>query len=544
MSKTVIYPARAIHTMDPSRPTAQAVAVQDGRVLAVGSLDELSILPDYTVDNTFADKVLLPGFVEAHSHGITGGLWMHTYCGYFDQTDPQGKTWPGCKNISDVLDRLRQVEAALQDPNEPLLAWGMDPIYFSGERLIGIHLDQVSTTREILVMHASLHLATVNNALMAAQNITPDTTMEGVPKDGLGWPIGELQEPAAMALAGPVFRSFWGRPRSDESMQSLGQLANRAGITTLTDLGDPTSTDPATIAQWRNIVESDEFPARLSIFNLANPATDPQAVAATQQESSDKLRFGHVKIVLDGSIQGYTARLNWPGYLEDRPNGLWLVPPEQVTDLLRPFHEAGLLVHVHCNGDQAVDVFLNSVQDLLSETPQFDHRYTVQHSQLTTPAQYQRIKSLGLCANIFSNHTWYWGDQHVTSTVGPDRAARMNAARTALDLGVPLSMHCDAPVTPLGSLHVAWSAVNRITASGHLLGPNERITVHEALQAITVGAAYQLKMDHEIGSIAPGKFADLAVLEADPYQEDPMELRNIGVWGTMVGGKTHPATQT
>ena len=212
MSKTVIYPARAIHTMDPSRPTAQAVAVQDGRVLAVGSLDELTILPDYTVDNTFADKVLLPGFVEAHSHGITGGLWMHTYCGYFDQTDPQGKTWPGCKNISDVLDRLRQVEAALQDPNEPLLAWGMDPIYFSGERLIGIHLDQVSTTREILVMHASLHLATVNNALMAAQNITPDTTMEGVPKDGLGWPIGELQEPAAIALAGPVFRTFWGRP--------------------------------------------------------------------------------------------------------------------------------------------------------------------------------------------------------------------------------------------------------------------------------------------------------------------------------------------
>lgn len=541
MSKTVIYPAAAIYTMDQSRPTAQAVAVRDGRFLAIGSLDELSVLDDYTVDNTFATHTLLPGFVEAHSHSYAGGLWMHTYCGFFDQTDPQGKTWAGCKNIEDVLNRLRQAEAVLLDPNEPLLAWGVDPIYFEGEHLAGSHLDQVSAHREILVMHASLHIATVNNALMTAQGITPDTTMEGVPKDGAGWPIGELQEPAAMSLAGKPFRSFWGRLRAEHAIQGLGQLANQAGITTLTDLGNPTSTDPATIAQWQKIVNDSQFPARVSIFNMGNPATDLQAVTATRQKSSDKLRFGHVKVVLDGSIQGYTARLNWPGYLNDRPNGLWLVPPEQVTDLLRPFHEAGLLIHAHCNGDQAVDVFLDSVQELLTETPRFDHRYTVQHSQLTTPAQYKRIKSLGMCANIFSNHTWYWGDQHVTSTVGPDRAARMNSARTALDLGVPLSMHCDAPVTPLGSLHVAWSAVNRVTSSGQTLGPKERITVYEALQAITIGAAYQLKMDHEIGSIAPGKFADLAVLKADPFLEDPMELRNIGVWGTMLGGKTFPS---
>jgi predicted amidohydrolase YtcJ len=144
-----------------------------------------------------------------------------------------------------------------------------------------------------------------------------------------------------------------------------------------------------------------------------------------------------------------------------------------------------------------------------------------------------------MSANIFANHTFFWGDQHVSSTVGPDRAARMNSARTALDLGVPLSMHSDAPVTPLGSLHVAWAAVNRLTTTGTVLGPEERISVPEALHAITMGAAHQLKMDDEVGSISPRKFADLAIL--DPFAIDPTELRNVPVWGTMLGGKIFAA---
>lgn len=146
-----------------------------------------------------------------------------------------------------------------------------------------------------------------------------------------------------------------------------------------------------------------------------------------------------------------------------------------------------------------------------------------------------------MCANVFSNHTFFWGDQHASSTVGPDRAARMNSARTALDLGVPLSMHSDAPVTPLGSLHVAWAAVNRLTATGVLLGPEERISVAEAIHAITLGAAHQLKMDDEVGSISPHKHADLAILEEDPFTIDPVDLRDVPVWGTMLGGRLFPA---
>lgn len=545
MEVTTIYPAAAIYTMDPSRPTASAVAIKGERFFAAGTLDEMRSIENYEIDNTFVDKILLPGFVEAHSHGMASGLWLHTYCGFFDRSDPDGKTWTGCKNISEVIDRLRAADNSLEDPDEPLLAWGLDPIYFSGERLVGSHLDQVSLSRPIFVLHASAHLATVNSALMNIEGINSETPMEGIPKDSDGNPIGELQEPAAMSLAGTAFRSFFGRMKAQDTKWALGRLANKAGVTTLTDLGNPSSTNQTTIDEWREVVDHDDFPARLFIFDSpAMSQTTAENLLATKKKSSNKLRLGAVKVVLDGSIQGYTARLRWPGYLDDRANGMWVFPPEQLTELLRPFHEAGLLIHVHCNGDEAVDVFLDSVETLLTESPKNDHRYTVQHCQLTSPDQYQRISALNMCVNLFSNHTWYWGDQHVTSTVGPDRAARMNSARTALDAGVPISMHCDAPVTPLGSLHVAWAAVNRRTASGFVLGAEEQISISEALHAVTLGAAYQLKMDGEIGSIAPGKFADLAVLEEDPYEIDPNALRDIPIWGTMSGGKIFPTENT
>jgi hypothetical protein len=214
--------------------------------------------------------------------------------------------------------------------------------------------------------------------------------------------------------------------------------------------------------------------------------------------------------------------------------------PEQVAETVGRVLEGRILLHVHCNGDEAVDVLLDGFATALAEHPQEDHRATVQHCQLTRPDQYARMRELGMCANLFSNHLWYWGDQHVEQTVGPERAAGMNAARSVLDLGIPLSIHCDAAVTPLGSLHVAWCAVNRRTPSGRVLGPEERITPAEAIHAITMGAAHQLRMDGEIGSITPGKRADLAVLGQDPFDVGPEDLRDVPVLGTVLGGDHHP----
>ncbi len=546
----ILFPARAVHTMDRGRPRADAVLVDEGRVVAVGTVDELRAHGEATLDDRFADKVLLPGFVEAHSHSFEGGQWAHTYCGWFDRADPEGRVWSGCHSIDEVVARLSEVETAMSDPGAPLFAWGLDPIYFPGDRLEARHLDAVSEHRRIFVMHASGHLATVNSAVIDDAGLADGPADEAVPRGADGRPTGELLEPAGMARAGDLFPSYYRAMKSEGGLRAFGRLARNAGITTLTDLGSTNLANPKVRERWRAITDDPSFPARVSIFH--NPAfgggLDEQVamVVGLREESTEKLRFGHVKFILDGSIQGFTARLRPPRYLpapdgSDRGNGLWLVPPDEVADRLAAFHGAGLLVHAHCNGDEAVDVYLDAIERVLTDAPRPDHRHTVQHCQLTTADQYRRMAALGACANVFANHTWYWGDQHHDVTVGPDRSQRMNAAATALAAGVPLSMHCDAGVTPLGSLHVAWCAVNRRTPSGRVLGADERISVHEALTAITVGAAYQLKMDHEIGSIRPGLRADFAVLDDDPYEVDPMALRDIGVWGTVLGGVPQPA---
>ena len=151
-------------------------------------------------------------------------------------------------------------------------------------------------------------------------------------------------------------------------------------------------------------------------------------------------------------------------------------------------------------------------------------------------AQFRRAAELGVGVNLFANHIYYFGDQHRGHTVGPDRADRMNACRSALDAGLNLAIHSDAPVTPLSPLFTAWCAVNRRTASGRVLGAPQAISVEEALHTITLGAAWTLRMDHEIGSIEVGKRADFAVLHDDPLELPAEALKDIRVWGTMVGG--------
>ncbi|MYD32551.1 MAG: amidohydrolase [Acidimicrobiales bacterium] len=549
---TVIYPARRVITMNHAFPFGEAVAVRDGRVLGVGSLAELAAWGPHRVDRSFADLVLLPGFVEAHSHVMSGGMWASTYVGYFDRRDPQGRLWPGCTSIDAVLERLASAAAALDDPARTLLAWGLDPIYFPGERLVARHLDTVTGSRPALVLHASGHLATVNSALMAQCGIDRSATSPGVARGGDGLPNGELHEPAAMMLSGDAFVEMMRANRTEQARWHYAAEARNAGHTLVTDLGTTQLWDPEQLRSWRSATDSPDYPARVMVAmsNLFGAVADPAELAdlcvLLRGEQTPKLRFGIVKLILDGSIQGFTARISWPHYFKPPPghigNGLWLMPPDQMADLLGVYHRAGLTVHCHCNGDEAAEVFIDAVETVLERHSRWDHRHTVQHCQLATAAQYRRMAALGMHANIFANHIYYWGDQHRDVTVGPERAARMNACATALASGVDFSIHSDAPLTPLGHLHTAWCAVNRVTASGEVLGPDERISVADALHAATIGAAAQIKLDAEIGSIEAGKLADFAVLGDDPLSVDPMALRDIEVWGTVLGGVLQPST--
>lgn len=541
---TTVYAARQILTMNPSRPRATHVAVRDGRILAVGTLEEMAGWGEYTLDERFADKVLMPGLVEGHSHTMEGTIWRYVYCGYFDREDPDGRVWPGLDSVSAVCARLKEAADAMQDPDAPVPGWALDPIYYGDERVTRQDLDAASETRAVGVLHASGHILNVNTkALELAGLLRTGINHPGMPLGDDGLPTGELKGPEAM---GPVAR-FVGFDREvlacdEQGLREFARLCVRRGVTTAADLASLLPDDA--VQMMTRVTGEPGFPARivsLRRFQGMTPEETIERALELRGHSTDRLRLGVVKVVADGSIQGFSARLRWPGYYNGKPNGLWYVAPEQLAEIYRLALKHGVMVHTHTNGDEATELVLDSVEAALVAHPRPDHRFTLQHCQLASAGQFRRMHALGMCVNLFANHHFYWGDQHYTMTVGPERASRMNACATALASGVPLAIHSDAPVTPLGPLFTAWCAVNRFTASGRVQGEHERISVADALRAVTIGAAYTFHMDDEIGSIEVGKKADFAVLDDDPTAVAPEALKDVGVWGVVHGGRVFAA---
>ncbi len=224
------FVARRIHTMNPGRPGATAVRVRDGRVLAVGNLEECAAWGDHVVDRTFEGRILTPGFIEAHSHVTEGAFSLFPYVGWFDRPRPDGTTAPGVNTYRDLIERLRAADDALADPHETLVAVGFDPIYFTDdEALDRRHLDEVSTNRPVYVIHASIHLASTNSAALDSASITRETMTAGVVKGPDGEPTGVLEELPAMSLCGDAFAVLIDRLGRREALESFGRLADERG---------------------------------------------------------------------------------------------------------------------------------------------------------------------------------------------------------------------------------------------------------------------------------------------------------------------------
>ena len=535
-----IYPAARIITMNPARPHATHVAVREGRILGAGTLEELAGWGDYRLDGRFADKVLMPGLVEGHSHVMEGSLWAYVYCGFFDRMDPEGRVWAGLKSIDAVVERLAGAAGALEDPAAPLAGWSLDAIYYGGRRVNRHDLDRVSEERAVGVLNASGHILNVNTkALELAGLLRTGVNHPGIPLGADGLPTGEMKGPDAMAPLGVHTGFDRDLLACDEpGLRRFARLCVRTGVTTAADLANLLPEEA--VEMMLRVTGEPDYPARIVSLRRFYGLTPEELIDRALElrgRSRDRLRLGIIKVVADGSIQGFSARLRWPGYYNGAPEGLWYVPPEHLLEIYERALAAGLQVHTHTNGDEATELALDCMESALRKHPAPDHRFTLQHCQLADAAQFRRIRALGLCVNLFPNHHFYWGDQHYAVTVGPERAERMNACATALREGVPLAIHSDAPVTPLGPLFTAWCAVNRRTASGRTLGEHERIGTADALRTITLGAAYTLGLDGEVGSIETGKRADFAVLEDDPETVGGERLKDVRVWGTVQGGR-------
>jgi predicted amidohydrolase YtcJ len=547
-----VFVARKIITMDPGWPTATAVAVRDGRVLSVGSLADLRPWlagSAHTIDRTFANKVLVPGFVEAHGHPLIGSIALtRPLLSYLPVPHPYGPAFPGVKTLDAAMKKLREYVAQAKSPDEPIVTWGYDVVAMGGKNLDKTALDAVSDTQPILVWDASEHFVFANTAALKKFGVTKaDTATHGIMAGPDGEPNGQFIGTAAAArILMPALKPLLAPDVAMANMTFLMDLSRQNGITTTSELGfglTNLAAEEQLYAGWFNRPEATLRCVVVTDAVSATNAKGDQAIPYVQSlpdRNTDTLVFRGVKFFADDSFLSLGMEIQNPGYIDGR-QGFFNTPPDAMVDAFLPWWRAGFHIHVHTNGNAGNQATVDALAGLMAAQARADHRFTFEHYGISTPEQARRIRALGGVVSV--NPFYLYARSELTAPyIGSERAYTAARLRTLVDAGVPTSLHTDTPVAPPMPLTSVWIAVNRRGLSGTVRGPEERVSLEQALRMVTIDAAWTLGVEDRVGSIAPGKFADFAVLEQDPFEVAPEQLRNIRVWGTVLGGRVLPAS--
>ncbi|MDP7550225.1 MAG: amidohydrolase [Acidimicrobiales bacterium] len=517
-----IFVNATFRTLDPTNPSAEALASWQGRILAIGDRHDVEALTGpgtATVD--LGGTTVLPGFIETHMHPLLAGVQM---------TAPQIGT-PPCRSVAEVVDALRDW-AATTPPGEVIQAWGYDDSLIDDNRHLTLHdLDEASTVHPILVRHISGHLSYANSAMLARAGV--DDSVEDPPggafiRDAGGHLTGEMHETANFNVASSI------PPATVAELvagaRAISDRCLERGVTSTTDAA---VMYPTMYSTYQQAIESGAFRIRARLFPIWQAA---EAIPFRTGLGGDRLSLGAMKFISDGSIQGYTACL-CKGYY-DRPDvmGTEVIAAAELTELVTDAHQKGWQVAIHTNGDQAIDNALDAVEAALDDTPRADHRHRLEHVQMAREDQLERMARLGVLASVFANHVWYWGGRHRDRFLGPERAERIDPLASFAAHGIPHALHCDAPVTPIDPLFSLWTAVTRTTRDGEVLGPAQRASVEAAVAGYTSSAAYLNMEERDKGTLEAGKLADLVVLGEDPFEVEPDAIRDIDVLATVVGG--------
>lgn len=520
-----------IITMDAELPRAEAMLLQRDRIVWLGSAADAERLFPEAVRHDLAGKTVLPGFIDAHGHFPGSGLSAFA----LDLNSPPiGKV----HNLADIKALLRG--AAQRQPGW-LIGMGYDDSLLAERRHPNRDdLDAVTADQPAFLMHVSGHMGVANSAALAAAGIdrnTPDPQGGRIVRDDLGEPTGLLLETAAapvQALAMDFGVADFFRMIDAASADYL-----KAGVTTAQSGG----VDGKMLQGLWLASRLYRVPQRLEVWPLWQELGEDLVSGrfSTDRFQSQRFHIGAIKIIADGSIQGYTGFLSRPYHRpyegDDAYRGFPLMSAEQLNAQVQRVQTAGYQLAIHGNGDAAIAMILDAIEAAQIGAPQSDRRHIIVHAQMARDDQLKRMRKLGVTPSFFSAHTYYWGDRHRDIFMGPERAARMSPTQSAERMGLRYTVHLDTPVVPMNPMLLLWSTVNRVSSSGAQIGAEQRISVEEALRAMTIDAAWQIHREQELGSLAPEKLADFVVLDKNPLTVSPETLRDIQIRETYIGGR-------
>lgn len=539
-----IYFGGPILTMEDSLPQAEALAVAGGEILFVGTKTEaLKYQGSATKLVDLAGKALLPGFVDGHSH-------------FYNAT--QLKSWanissPPAGPVEDIPMLVAELEALKTrlnaKPGDWLVAYGLDPDQLKEKRWpTKQDLEKKLADYRVLLIHNSNHGGVVNQRLLDEFAIT-DTSVP--PEGSIIFRLPGSREPSGGLMEHPFGHIFEAIPKpasdaefQDDYLQYAQEIYAAHGITTAQE----GFTSPEKYAALKKAAKSGKL--YLDVVALLGGESAPGLKKLLENESINWGEYeGHLKpqgmkIVLDGSPQGKTAYMTKP-YLVHVPGcghsctGAPNLPPDVFAEVALACYQKGIQLFTHCNGDATIDMVIaaHSAAEKALGKPLNDRRTTIIHSQFMREEQLDRYKEYGFVPSFFPAHAFYFGDTHVEN-LGRSRADFLSPMRSAQQRGIRFSNHTDFTVVPLNQLFITWAAASRTTRSGNILGKDQRISVQEALKAITIYSAYQHFEEDRKGSLKAGKMADLVILDRNPLAVPLAEVPNIQVVETVKNGKT------
>ena len=549
---TVIYRARRIVTMDDELPRAEAVAVADGRFMAVGTFDDVlrAVGPDHVVSDQFLDRVLVPGLIDQHLHPMLGATTLTT-----EVIAPEDWNLPRhvCRAAStpdDYTQRLRDAHESLA-PGEWLFSWGYHSLWHGA--LDREHLDGIAGDRPTAVWQRSCHEWYLNTAALDAIGLTRELTEgHGLASEQLDWSRGHFYENGWMiVLAKYLMPVFMTPERFQRGLAQMIEYLHMNGVTAINEPGIFWRTEPWEL--YQAVLGHDDVPFE-STF-MVEGRTQPVRGLTPEQfvpDAADQVARGeggkvrvidkHVKLFADGAIISQLMQMKDP-YLDENGDpdphhhGEWLMEPAGLKQVFDAYWNAGWQIHVHVNGDLGLEVLLDVIEEAQQRAPRLDHRTVVVHFANSTEEQVERIAQLGAIVSANPYYPVGFADKYSEWGLGPARADVMVRAASVLRRSIPFSFHSDLPMCPSDPLRMVSFAVNRVTPSGRIAAPEQRIDVHEALRAVTIGAAFSWRREHELGSITVGKIANLTVLDDDPHDVDASEIANIAIRATVFEGR-------
>jgi predicted amidohydrolase YtcJ len=532
-------------TMEGDAPVyAEAVAIKDGKIVQVGSdADVMKAKGSKTIVKDLGGKLLMPGFIDPHSHFIDSLVLA-------DRVNVSAPPVGPASNPDEIIAALQAgAKANGLKPGALLMGWGYDEnLMPKGNPLSREALDKAFPDNPVGIVHVSMHGAVINSKAMEKFGYT----------DGMPTPAGGiiLRKAGTQDLQGlimetaylPMIAALPGPTAETEvAAAKAGQmLYAAAGVTTAQE----GATHAPQLAQLQRVAKA----GGLIIDVVAYPfVTDIEKIAADSPFSTwgtynNHFKIGGCKATIDGSPQGKTAWFTKP-YLTGGPageknySGTPGMPPEAIIAMAKKCYDNNVQVEMHGNGDAAIDLLLKAHLAAAGAEPAKDRRTVCIHCQFIRKDQLEAFAKYRIIPSLFTDHTFFFGDTHVANR-GLAQASFISPMKSALAAGLKPTNHTDAFVTPIDQMMTVWTAVTRKLRSGGVLGPDERISPYQALQSITTSAAYQYREEASKGSIKAGKRADLVVLSADPTKVEPDAIRDIKVLETIKDGTTiHTAGQ-